>query len=153
FSNGGGGWIHSVAFSPSGEALAITGHDSQITIVNAGGGEQAIRISSLPYLSLLWVTEDKLIAAGHDCVPVLFEKQNDQWKISKVIDASKKKVVGESTAFNRFRDWDTRGISSRSEETELNTVHQNAITYVLKKEVQAIFITFGVINISTLNFK
>ncbi|CAG8703292.1 3161_t:CDS:2, partial [Acaulospora morrowiae] len=128
FSNGGGGWIHSVAFSPSGDSLAITGHDSQITIINAGAEEQVIRISGLPYLSLLWVAENQFIAAGHDCAPVLFEKQGGHWKLSKVIDTGKKKSVGESTAFNRFREWDSRGITSRSEEKELNTVHQNAIT-------------------------
>ncbi|PKC06036.1 hypothetical protein RhiirA5_420123 [Rhizophagus irregularis] len=48
---GGGGWIHSVAFSPSGEALAFAGHDSEIK---------------------------KIIAAGYDCAPVLFEKANKE---------------------------------------------------------------------------
>ncbi|EXX56266.1 uncharacterized protein OCT59_020355 [Rhizophagus irregularis] len=33
---GGGGWIHSVAFSPSGEALAFAGHDSEISIAYPG---------------------------------------------------------------------------------------------------------------------
>ena len=42
----------------------------------------------------------------------------------------KKKVIEESTAFNRFRNWDSKGISSRgdNEDSELNTIHQNTIT-------------------------
>ncbi|RHZ76445.1 hypothetical protein Glove_197g75 [Diversispora epigaea] len=133
FSNGGGGWIHSVAFLPSGDALAITGHDSQITIIYPGQESYAIKTNNLPFLSLLWVNENQLIAAGYDCVPILFERQNDQsWEFSKILDASsKKKNINESsTAFNRFRDLDARGISSRSgsDETELKTIHQNTIT-------------------------
>ncbi|CAG8757749.1 18538_t:CDS:2 [Dentiscutata erythropus] len=123
FSNNSSGWIHSVSFSPS-------GHDSQICIAYAGGETQNIRTTGLPYLSLLWITEEKLIAAGHECVPVLFEKQGQQWKFSKVIDVGKKKVATEATAFNRFHDWDSKGIREGSKETELNTVHQNTITSI-----------------------
>ncbi|CAG8647873.1 9084_t:CDS:2, partial [Cetraspora pellucida] len=132
FSNDSGGWIHSVAFSPNGDALAFSGHDSQICIAYAGSGIQNIRTIGLPYLSLLWITEEKLIAAGYDCVPVLFEKQGQQWKFSKVIDVGKKKVTTEATAFNRFQEWDSKGIQSREsgKETELNAVHQNTITSI-----------------------
>ena len=34
FYNGSGGWVHSVAFSPSGNKLAWAGHDSSISVVN-----------------------------------------------------------------------------------------------------------------------
>lgn len=34
FSNGGGGWVHSVSFSPSGNKLAWVGHDSSVSVVN-----------------------------------------------------------------------------------------------------------------------
>ncbi|CAB4438992.1 unnamed protein product [Rhizophagus irregularis] len=32
--------------------------------------------------------------------------------------------MGESTAFNRFHDWDSKGRGG-SEDSELNTIHQN----------------------------
>ncbi|CAB4380324.1 unnamed protein product [Rhizophagus irregularis] len=72
---GGGGWIHSVAFSPSGEALAFAGHDSEISIAYPG-----VLLKTL--------------------------------------------VMGESTAFNRFHDWDSKGRGG-IEDSELNTIHQN----------------------------
>ncbi|RGB41129.1 hypothetical protein C1646_796325 [Rhizophagus diaphanus] len=75
---GDGGWIHSVTFSPSGEALAFAGHDSEISI--AWGAIKNIRLTGLPYLSLLWTSEEKIIAAGYDCAPVLFERANKEWK-------------------------------------------------------------------------
>ena len=34
YSNGGGGWVHSVSFSPSGNKLAWVGHDSSISVAN-----------------------------------------------------------------------------------------------------------------------
>ncbi|CAG8649854.1 11498_t:CDS:1, partial [Scutellospora calospora] len=42
-------------------------------------------------------------------------------KFSKVIDVGKKKIATETTAFNRFHDWDSKGIREGSKETELNT--------------------------------
>ena len=35
FSNGGGGWVHSVSFSGDGQRLAWVGHDSSISVVDA----------------------------------------------------------------------------------------------------------------------
>ena len=40
FSNGGGGWVHGVSFSPSGNKLAWIGHDSSVSVVNKTGGEE-----------------------------------------------------------------------------------------------------------------
>ena len=34
FSNRGGGWVHSISFSPSGNKLAWVGHDASISVVN-----------------------------------------------------------------------------------------------------------------------
>ncbi len=34
YTNGSGGWVHCVSFSPSGNKLAWVGHDSSISVVN-----------------------------------------------------------------------------------------------------------------------
>jgi len=97
FSNGTGGWIHSVAFSPSGDALAFTGHDSSINIAYpaADGGPPAlinVRTTNLPLLSLMWQSETRVIAVGHDCSPMLFETTNgSDWHFSQSLDQGKKK--------------------------------------------------------------
>jgi actin related protein 2/3 complex subunit 1A/1B len=79
FSSGTGGWIHSVTFSPSGNVLAFTGHDSTISIADpANGAIQSVRATTLPYLSILWLNENQIVAAGHDCAPHLFENKG-QW--------------------------------------------------------------------------
>ena len=73
FLNDSAGWIHAVSFSPSGDALAFTGHDSSITIVYPSAPEQPpramINISTqlLPFTSLIWNGESEIIAAGYVC--------------------------------------------------------------------------------------
>ncbi|KAH7107616.1 actin-related protein ARPC3 [Auriculariales sp. MPI-PUGE-AT-0066] len=127
-----GGWVHSVAFSPTGDVLAFASHDSTITIVYpAGPAVVTIRSTTLPYVTLTWTGEDALVAAGHDCQPVLFSGSTDGWKAVGSLDDAKSGAaltpmstgspagttrfgggvgrLGGNEAFNRFRNADTRG--------------------------------------------
>lgn len=71
YLNDTAGWIQGVAFSPSGNALAFTGHDSSVTIVYPSAPEQPpramlnIATRLLPLNSLIWNGETEIIAAGH----------------------------------------------------------------------------------------
>ncbi|CAO3574450.1 unnamed protein product [Mortierella alpina] len=131
FTNGTGGWIHSVAFSPNGDALAFTGHDSTITIVSpATGLVQSVRAPYLPYLSVLWLNESQIVAAGHDCAPHLFEIKGQQWAFSASLDAAVKKADVGFTARDTFRRMDSRGQSTATNDTEVNTHHQNTINSI-----------------------
>jgi actin related protein 2/3 complex, subunit 1A/1B len=106
-------------------------------------------MTSLPYVSLIWTAEDSLVAAGHDCQPIVFSGSEAGWQVIGSLDdttapkssggASKFGVAGvgrlNSAAFNTFRNADSRGQSSpvsgqTSTGTELTTVHQNTITNV-----------------------
>lgn len=134
-----GGWVHGVGFSPSGDALAFVGHDSSLTVVYPSGPDapphavHVLRSPTLPHVSLQWITEDSLIAAGHDCQPVLFSGDaNNGWSITKTLDAAgtaagkaappppPPKAAGLSggpgrlnnEAFNRFKAADARGASA-----------------------------------------
>jgi actin related protein 2/3 complex subunit 1A/1B len=71
FLNNTAGWVHSVAFSPSGDALAFAAHDSSITVVYPSAADQppkaVISLSTqlLPFMSLIWSSESEIIAAGY----------------------------------------------------------------------------------------
>ena len=71
YLNNSAGWVHGVAFSPSGNALAFTAHDSSVTVVYPSGPEQppravvSLSTQVLPFLSLIWSGEDEIIAAGY----------------------------------------------------------------------------------------
>ncbi|GAA5881717.1 hypothetical protein JCM1840_000347 [Sporobolomyces johnsonii] len=135
FSSPAGGWVHGIAFSPSGDALAFASHDSTITVVYPSAPEQppqavyTINLPALPCLTLVFTSETSLIAAGHDCQPLLFEGSLEQgWTAAGSLDqrtgsgaasgarASTGGVgrLNRSEAFNMFRAADSRGVSSSS---------------------------------------
>jgi actin related protein 2/3 complex subunit 1A/1B len=150
YTSPAGGWVHAVGFSPSGDVLAFASHDSSISIVYPGGPTiYNIRISSLPFVSLIWTAEDAIVAAGHDCQPIVFSGSEAGWQAAGSLDdttapkssggASKFGAAGvgrlNSAAFNTFRNADSRGQSSpvsgpSTTDTELMTVHQNTITNI-----------------------
>ncbi|KAG1754318.1 WD40-repeat-containing domain protein [Suillus lakei] len=140
YSSPAGGWVHAVGFSPSGDVLAFASHDSSISIVYPGGPMvYNIRISSLPYLTLTWTSEDALVAAGHDCQPVVFSGSEQGWALIGTLDdttaSSASKAPGAKTGtvgrLNRTRiRADIPGGGDSASDTELLTVHQNTITSV-----------------------
>lgn len=111
-------------------------------------------MSTLPLVTLTWVTEDAIVAGGHDCQPYLFSGSQSGWELVGSLDdpnANKQASGGRSgfggsspvgrlnsAAFNTFRNADSRGISSlpgspttsNATESEIFTVHQNTITEV-----------------------
>lgn len=131
FSSGGGGWVHSVSFSASGDRLAWVGHDSTVTVVNAERGQAmaTIRTQFLPFLTCSWVTENSIVAAGHDCCPMLFT-YSDQGSVNFVarLDEGKKNQSTKHTAMGMFQQLDKRATTNEENSTTVNTVHQNTIT-------------------------
>jgi actin related protein 2/3 complex, subunit 1A/1B len=69
--NNTAGWVHDVAFSPSGNVLAFVSHDSNLTVVYPSGPDQppraivSISTQLLPFKGLVWSTESEIVAAGY----------------------------------------------------------------------------------------
>ncbi|TFK42471.1 WD40-repeat-containing domain protein [Crucibulum laeve] len=154
YTSPAGGWVHTVGFSPSGDVLAFASHDSSVSIVYPGGPAiYNIRMTSLPLVTLTWTSEDSIVAAGHDCRPLVFTGSEAGWQETGTLDDSKSGetsragAAGASSvgrlkagAFATFRDADTRGQSSisgssPSADTKLLTVHQNTITNARPYEI------------------
>jgi hypothetical protein len=140
YSSPSGGWVHSVGFSPSGDLLAFTGHDSTINIVYPNGPTVfTIRMSTLPLVAFTWTSEQTIVAAGHDCQPLVFGGSEGGWQeMGTLDDGSNSKAGAKSTgpgrlntgAFQTFKNADSRGQGATSGDTKLTTVHQNTITSV-----------------------
>ncbi|MCJ1306491.1 hypothetical protein MMC25_000134 [Agyrium rufum] len=135
FLNNSAGWVHGVAFSPSGNALAFTAHDSSITIVYPSGPDQppsavvSVSTQLLPFLSLVWTSESEIIAAGHDCEAYRFQGGEQGWQLAGSLEAKGRPGLGgqrEESALNMFRQMDLKG--KTKDDTKLNTVHQNTIS-------------------------
>ncbi|KAK5122400.1 hypothetical protein LTR85_003984 [Meristemomyces frigidus] len=133
------GWVHDVAFSPSGDALAFCAHDSSVTIVYPSAPEQppqaVISVSTqlLPFTSLLWSSETELVCAGYDCGVYRFSGSSDGWQLTGTLekDTSQSRPgmeQREESALNMFRSMDLKGRSGAGvDDTKLKTVHQNSI--------------------------
>lgn len=158
FLNQTAGWVKSVAFSPSGDALAFASHDSTITVAYPAGEGQPphaiLNISTqvLPFADLLWVNEAEIICAGYvsrpsirfssqnntqlttssqDCEPFRFSGDASGWSLVGSLDTSaqgSQQNVREESALNMFRQMDLRG--KTKDDTQLKTVHQNSISTV-----------------------
>jgi actin related protein 2/3 complex subunit 1A/1B len=137
YMNNSAGWIHSVAFSPSGDALAFAAHDSSITVVYPSAPEQppraviSINTQLLPFMSLIWNGEAEIIAAGHDCEAFRFQGGLEGWQLSGAVAGKGGPGAGdqrEESALNMFRQMDLKG--KAKDDTQLKTTHQNTITMI-----------------------
>ncbi|KAI7868884.1 WD40-repeat-containing domain protein [Spinellus fusiger] len=131
FSSGKGGWIHAVAFSPSGECLAFAGHDATMTLVypQQDGPATLVHVANhgLPFRSLLWANEGQVVAVGHDCCPMLVEKR-ETWAVVGSLDTGRKKISQAASVLSRFKSMDSRGQADTDD--DLMTTHQNTINEV-----------------------
>lgn len=134
FSNSptGGGWIHSVCFSADGRRLAWVGHDSSIAVADAGMAMMKLKTNLLPLLTVIWISDSCLLAAGHDCVPVVFHvDQAGKISIGSKLEKEQKIEEGPvvtSTAMRMFQNKDRVG--QELLDSKLATTHQNQITEI-----------------------
>lgn len=137
YLNDSAGWIHSVAFSPSGDVMAFAAHDSSVTVVYPGGPDQppkamiSISTQFLPFTSLIWNGESEIIAAGHDCEPYRLHGSQSGWEVVGSVEAKARPGMGaarEESARDMFRQMDLKGKSK--DDTQLSTTHQNTINTI-----------------------
>lgn len=130
-------WIQDAKFSPDFQFIAAVGHDASVFVVYPGAGElevskiDKIKTSNLPFNALVFANSSKIICAGFDCHPIVFEgNANQGWKQTYSIDDPKNKKQASTenqTALNMFRQMDLKG-SSQPKSNSLLTIHQNTIT-------------------------
>ncbi|XP_021078353.1 actin-related protein 2/3 complex subunit 1A [Mus pahari] len=135
--SGTGGWVHGVSFSASGSRLAWVSHDSTVSVADASKSVQVstLRTEFLPLLSVSFVSENSMVAAGHDCCPMLFN-YDDRGCLTFVskLDVPKQSIQRNMSAMERFRNMDKRA-TAEDRNPALETLHQNSITQVSIYEV------------------
>ncbi|KAE8579999.1 hypothetical protein XENTR_v10024264 [Xenopus tropicalis] len=127
------GWVHSVCFSHSGDRMAWVSHDSTICIADA---PKKMRVTTsitdtLPLLCLTFITENSLVAAGHDCYPVLYSYVEAQGTLSfgGKLDIPKQSSQRGMTARERFQNLDKKA-SSDTNNVTLDSLHKNSISQI-----------------------
>ncbi|KAF2141803.1 uncharacterized protein K452DRAFT_227828 [Aplosporella prunicola CBS 121167] len=134
FLNNTAGWVHSCAFSPSGNALAFAAHDSSITVVYPSAPDQppaaviSVTTQLLPFMSVVWTSEAEIIAAGYDCAAYRFQGNEGGWVLAGALEAKAGAGAAddkEESALNMFKQMDLKG--KTKDDTKLHTTHQNTV--------------------------
>ncbi|XP_076816008.1 actin-related protein 2/3 complex subunit 1A-like [Clavelina lepadiformis] len=127
------GWVHGVAFSPSGDRLAMVSHGSIVSVAAGGKELVSLRTEHLPFNSCLWLTEQSMVAGGHDCNPMLFNVDGgcDSVKfVCKMDQPPKDGGAGRTvSAMSMFKMMDKKG-AVEATGTEVETKHKNAIIQI-----------------------
>uniref|UniRef100_A0A3P9C2I6 Actin related protein 2/3 complex, subunit 1B n=2 Tax=Haplochromini TaxID=319058 RepID=A0A3P9C2I6_9CICH len=133
-SGASGGWVHSVCFSHSGNRLAWTSHDSTLCVSEGGKNGTLTSLSSetLPLLCVTFITENSLVAAGHDCYPVLFVYDGAKGSLTfgGKLDVPKQAAQKGISARERFQNLDRRASETQNTDKDLNTLHKNSISQI-----------------------
>ncbi|EOB02167.1 Actin-related protein 2/3 complex subunit 1B, partial [Anas platyrhynchos] len=119
------GWVHSICFSASGTRVAW----SLFSLFTALPRSVAsLCTETLPLLAVTFITENSLVAAGHDCYPMLFTYEEGQGALTfgGKLDVPKQSSQRGLTARERFQNLDKKASSDTSNAT-LDTVHKNSI--------------------------
>jgi len=129
------GWVQSVKWSPNGKLVGFVGQDSTVCVGDISSGTpkvDVVKYKDLPFRDLLFLTDDSLIAVGHDCTPVLFN-QKGGWQFVKKLDEGGASSEAKGPANNAFKVFQTKVDKGQeaAQETTLNTKHQNCITCVV----------------------
>jgi len=132
------GWVEAMAFSPSGNQLAWSTHDSSVHFLECSTTNhtiQTVRCRGLPYITCLWVGETSLIAAGHDCVPVLFQGGPGKYQFVKDLDSGEGGLQRASSK-NIWEQRTDLGTENAADET-LSSRHQNKIIEVSRYDANS----------------
>lgn len=125
-----GGWVHAVSFSSDGNRICWTGHDSAINIVDISTGNNIYKLKTefLPFLSCTWITSNSVAVAGHSCCPLIYSFDGNNVVYSGKLDQSTKRETTGLSARRVFTNLDR--ISRAENDTTLEYIHQNAITWI-----------------------
>lgn len=143
-------WVHDVCFSPKGDVLAYASHDSTISIVYFKKKESnkilCVKTNHLPFRSLVFLNDNKIIAGGYDFQLVVFKGDENGWKETNIIEyinSDKRKSaisdnedqeISSYQALNMFKQLDLKGKVNQfkrwNNDESLETIHQNTINKI-----------------------
>lgn len=84
----------------------------------------------LPFLCCEWISPQSILVAGHSCVPLIYTVGEDgKVVLAAKLDQSTKKEQSGISAMRIFQSLD-RNLRTENSDTNLESIHQNAITCV-----------------------
>jgi len=128
------GWVHSVQWSPNGNHLAFCSHDSAVTVATVNGPTQVIKLSVLPFRSLLFLSDSAILAVGHEINPHVFRQNGTTWSLAGKLDKEEAREEVQQTsakaAMTMFQNQAKKATTDASS-TDLPTQHQNSVSCIV----------------------
>lgn len=137
----GAGWIHDVAFLPSGEAVAFVAHDGLVNVAYPASGVVDVASSKLlPFTSVWFADEGTVVVGGYDCHPVVLQGLAGGWQVAYELDnkgsgPAEPAAVDEDDdnyrmthALGMFKQMDLKGKVTKA--PVFQHLHQNTITTI-----------------------
>jgi actin related protein 2/3 complex subunit 1A/1B len=99
---------------------------------------QTLLLPNLPFLKVLFLKEDALVAVGYDFNPMIFSKQGDKWVCNGKVDGkqTQKKTTTNFGVRSAFEKFQTKASIGQHTRTQLNTRHKNTINSIQPVTVQ-----------------
>ncbi|ORC92685.1 putative ARP2/3 complex subunit [Trypanosoma theileri] len=140
-----GAWVHAMAWTPSGQRIAVATHDSRVHIIDlssfSGSVEEntcsstlyTVNLSILPLKALTFVVDDHLVGGGFDYYPVLFTPVDNGvgWRMTGKWTMDRKKGVKTAQQLARERFQNEARIGQIELLDEEQTRHKNTINSVI----------------------
>jgi len=143
-------WVHAIRWSASGNQLAWATHDSYLYFLYCETKEhqlQSVQYPLLPFRDILFLDENRLLAVGHDCSPILFSAPNNQWAMDRNLDVGDGGASQAKGSMSAAKTWQDRTAKGATEgeviSTDLATKHQNQIVEVRRINA-TMFSTVGI---------
>lgn len=140
-------WSFGVKWSPSGNTLAYSGHNSTVYFVEDVLNSplaQNVAYRNLPLRDILFVSERMVIGVGFDCNPMVFTKDDTGlWSFAKFLEERKTAQTNSkygsqfSEAFGKLYGQSRHGVNDGVNSSRpRGTAHENTITSIipLRKE-------------------
>uniref|UniRef100_A0A1D1XKN6 Actin-related protein 2/3 complex subunit n=1 Tax=Anthurium amnicola TaxID=1678845 RepID=A0A1D1XKN6_9ARAE len=140
-------WAFGVKWSPSGNTLAYTGHNSMVYFVDDIGPSpvaQSVAFRDLPLHDVLFISERMIVGVGFDCNPMVFTADDRGiWNFVKFLDERKlapssSKYGSQLTeAFGKLYGQSKQGVGNDSVEPSRarGGAHENCITCIMPLKI------------------
>ena len=128
-----GAWVKDVAWSPSGNLLAVIAQDASVSVADVSQGQAGLttlKLGSLPFSRVVFTSESSVVAAGYDCEPKLFQASAGSVKLVKSLDPQQAGAAGSTSNLKMWQNMDKKGETTEVE--KLKTKHQNSITHMIE---------------------
>jgi actin related protein 2/3 complex subunit 1A/1B len=141
------GWVECCAWSPSGYRLAFVGHDATLNVVHFNPEDktetptiQSLKYHQLPFTCLTFLSEDLIVAAGHDYNPTVFKTEEGYWGFIGQVDRKTAAKKSDSSGFrNRMKMFEnavSKGESGGTKSPEVQTKHTALIMSLLRRGLE-----------------